>query len=508
MDPDDDFSGLWESEDEDEEYVFYEEDNDPDLPLLSLDELSTAVFSPGNVSYFYLQNELGLSEKAMWRITYEAGSALGMTASTIRHKVDVLRQTMNLSSLDIQSLLEQQPTLLHLSADGNLVPTMNFLKKELRLDASELRQLVLASPCILTYKESNLLAKIRFFTRDMGYSIKECRNLWLAQPKLVRAGVRSGLFPRLRFFTKEMEIPMAQLRRIVQKNPRILLYSLDNNLIPKLVFFLIMTLHMDTKQIQRLLLSFPALLDYNLENHILPIARYFLQDLEYSPVELGSVLLKFPRLWTYSLRKIKHVVGYLRYEVGLTGSQVKRVLFQAPQVISLREGHLKEKLDYLQVAFELTELQVQRVIVGMPTLLVLSLSSNLQPKRDYFLRAFDNDLNAVGEAVLRLPTLLGYSLDKRIKPRVEAIRRAGLDPSIITVGIPMKQDKFEGWLERRARKQRQIEKRKEEDLAVARTRAMLPLWKALPPAREELSKASKKETKRIVHWTRERRPPS
>ena len=507
---DDDFTSLWDNDDDDEqEYSFDEDDaeeysTDADLPVMSLDDLSVTIFSPKNVSYFYLQNELELSEKAMWRITYEAGSALGMTASTIRHKVDVLKQGMNLSLPNIQLLLERQPTLLHLSAEKNLIPTMEFLKTQLRLDKGDLRQLVLASPCILTYQKSNLLSKIRFFTRDMGYSVKECRNLWLSEPKLIRVGVSSGLVPRLRFLTKDMEMAMENVRRIVQKNPRILLYSLDNNIIPKLVFFLIMTLQMDTSQIQRLLLSYPALIDYNLEDHILPIARYFLQDLEYSPAELRSILLKFPRLWTYSLRKIKRVVGYLRYEVGLAGSQVKRVLFQAPQVISLRETHLKEKFVYLQDAFRLTEDQVQTVVAGMPTLLVLSLASNLQPKRDFLFEAFDYDLEALSAAVLRLPTLLGYSLDNRIRPRLEAIRQTGLDPARITVGIPMKQDKFEGWLKRRAAKHRSEEQQRGKGLEAARNRALYPLMKALPPAEMQTTDP---EPDRIVHWTRKRRNP-
>jgi mTERF domain-containing protein len=332
--------------------------------------------------------------------------------------------------------------------------------------------------------------------------VKECRELWLSEPKLPRVGVKTGLLPRFRFLTNELKIPLTKLRRIVQKHPRILLYSLENNLIPKLVVYLILTLSMEPSQVQRLLLSYPAFLDYNLENHILPISRYLVQELGYCPAELRSILLKFPRLMTYSLANIKHTAGFLRYEVGLTGVQVKRVLFQAPQVIGFREELVKEKMDFLQAAFGLTEEQVQKVVVGMPTVLVLSIADNLKPKQDYLMEAFENDLQAVGKAVLRLPTLLGYSLDKRIRPRLQAIRQTGLDPSRITVGIPMKQENFEGWLKRRAEKHQVEEQRHKE--VIARSSAAVPMLKDLSPARAE----EPKEPERIVNWTRERRLPS
>ena len=481
--------------DEEEEFILKDDDADNidehsenDMLAISLEDLKTAFAT--NVSYFYLQHELGLSEDAMWRITFEASSALGMTAKTIRHKVDVLRQGMNLTDSEIRSLLEQQPSLLHLSADENIRPTLKLLANSLHLTTDQLRQLVLSSPSILTYREATLRAKIRFFTRALGFSIDETRQLFYAEPKLLRAGVKTGLEPHLQFFLKELDFERQDIRRIVQKNPRILLYSLDNNLIPKLVFYLILTLHMEPPQVRRLLISYPDFVDFNLENHLLPMSRYFTQDLTYSLNELHAMLLKFPRLVTYSLRKIKYVVGFFRYQISMTASQVKRLLYQAPQVIGLSQANIEERITFFRESFGkdgLTEDELKQILAGMPTLLVLSIPNNLEPKRDYLLQAFDNDMQAVKEAVLKLPTLLGYSLDKRIRPRMEAILQAGLEPSRITVGIPMKQDKFERWLQRRDAANQKAQ----------RQRALV----FVPNKKVESS------SDRIMHWTRERRPP-
>lgn len=244
---------------------------------------------------------------------------------------------------------------------------------------------------------------------------------------------------------------------------------------------------MDKKQVQKLLLSYPQILDYNLERHILPISRYFIKDLGVSPTEFRGILLKFPRLLTHSLSKIKHVVGYLRFEVGLNAQQVKRVLYQAPQVIGLAtDTTLKAKVEFLRDAFELDDEQLRSIVAGMPTLAVLSIDLNLQPKVDFLRQAFADDRDALRDAVLRLPTLLGYSLDKRIRPRIVAILDAGLDVSRITVGIPMSEEKFQGWLQRRETKAL-LEKR----------RKAVP---ALAPAAPDVD-----PTGRIVHWTRDRR---
>lgn len=449
------------------------------ITALSLEDLSSI---STNVSYFYIKNELGLSEEAMWKITYEAGSALGMTTNTIRRKVEVLRDTMSLSDAEIISVLERHPTILHLSADKNISPTILFLLRMLELGRDDLRRLFVSEPSILSYTTANLNSKINFFVRIMGYSIGECRKVLLAEPKLLRVSVRTGLVPRMRFLVRDMEIPMRNLRAIVKKHPRILLYSLDDNLIPKLIFYLIMTLHMELDQVQKLLVTYPTILEYNLDRHILPITEFFVKDLSYQPAEFRSILLKFPRLMTHSLRKIKHLVGYLRFELGLTGSQVKRVLYQAPQIIGLNtDVSLKAKVEFLRDSLNLSDHELRRVVSGMPTLLVLSIDGNLRPKAEYLRNCFDGNEKDLRETILRLPTLLGYSLDKRIQPRMTAILQSELKAGSITVGIPMKEDKFDAWLVGRKREMKQ-------GLARAEGKAL--------PAIPDLSG-------RIVHWTRD-----
>ena len=441
--------------------------------VLSLQDLQN--FS-SDVSYFYLRDEIGLSEDAMWKITQKHGSVLGLKASNIREKLQVLRNGMGLNDQDVRTLISAQPSLLCLSARKNLSPTIVHLLRNLNLGRKELRRLVLGCPSLLSYSIHNLNQKIRFFKETMGFSDLECRRLLLEEPRLMSCSVETGLMPRLFFLQKELEIPIPDVCKIVKKNPIILMMSVNANLQPKLIFYFIMTIHLRLPEIKKLLLSYPKVLNYSLEDHIKPIHRYFL-SLGFSAHEFGRILLKFPRLVTYSLTKIKHIVGYLRYQLGLEASDVRRILYQAPQVVSLTTDNLQTKVDFLLQASCPYQQQQQRgggggedgggktssssssttsilrkLIVGMPTLLYLSIENNLEPKAKYLREQLGSE--ELSYALARQPSLLAYSLEKRIKPRLERIQEVGADGGSLTVGIPMKEENFENWLLGRARKAR------------------------------------------------------
>ena len=448
---------------------------------LSLDQLSESFAA--NVSYFYLQDELKLPDEALWRITYEAGSALGMTAATIRNKVDCLRKSLDLSDDDIRIIIGKQPTILHLSADKNIATTILFLVRSLDMGKSELRGIVLACPAILCYSKENLKSKIRFFTELAGFTVAETRSLFLAEPTLLRAGVKSALVPHMRFLKHDLLVTDDILfRRIVQGHPRILLYSLDANLVPKLIFYCISMLGMTATQVQKLLVDYPAFLSFHLDRHILPITNQFNQDLDMSAHEFCGVLLKFPRVISYSLKKIKRVLGYLRYELGFAGSDIKKIVKAWPPLFALSQSNLEKKVQCLRQAFSLSPEELRRVVVAKPNILRYNFDGALQPKIDYLRSSFGGNDALLREAVIKLPTLLGYSLDKRIRPRLEALLAHGVDPGRITVAIPMREEYFKTWLARRHEK---------DDMT---------------PSAIVLYDDTSSGDHRIMHWNRPRRP--
>lgn len=359
---------------------------------------------------------------------------------------------MNLSDEDVRNMLGKQPTLLHLSADRNLAPTILFLVRALDLSKSELRTMVMECPSILSYSLENLRKKIAFFAalNNGEDGIDSIRELLVGTPKLLLASVDTGLVPKLKFMTNEINFSLDEIRRLVKRNPKLLLYSLDENLREKIVFFFILQLHMEPQEVRRILLAYPQIMNYNLENHLKPISEYFMTELKFSAAEVGSITLKFPRLFSYSLFKIKHVIGFLRYELELDPRQVKRVFFQAPQVLGLGESSLKEKLNFLRNRLNLTTEELGLVLSKMPTLVCLGIESSLVPKLEYLEKTLLDERpqgnQLLREIILKQPTILGYSLHGRLQPRMEQLLKARIPPSKITVGITMSEIRFHKWL--------------------------------------------------------------
>ncbi|KAL3911248.1 MAG: hypothetical protein SGILL_007355, partial [Bacillariaceae sp.] len=486
---------------------------------ISLDSLSS------DLSYFYLRDELGLSEDVMWNIMENAPSVLGFKADTVRNKVQVLQSLMGLSDEDVRQVISAQPALLHLSAKKNISPTVLFLQRQLQVSKKELRTLLLGCPTLLNYSRANLNAKIvNFFQNIMGFTVAETRRLLLKEPKVLRGSVKTGLIPRLLFLHKEVQISSQDLRTIVKKNPRILAMNVDQNLQPKLIFFFILTLRMEPRDVSKLLVKYPQVLNYSLERHIMPIYQYFTNTLDLSTLEFVRILKRYPRLLTYSLTRIKRRLGYLRFELQLNAESIRRILYQSPQVISLSQENVETTVKFLLEAVAPNATQtldpdenyvmseesleiVQTVVSGMPSLLGLNIETSLQPKVDYLKSNMGQE--AFSRALLKSPLLLGYSLEKRIQPRMEMLLQGGVDPEKITIALPFKEEAFEAWLKGRIANAKQKRKAEEKQRP-----PMLQGTKAEEPKKEEeivietprgKNKVVVKDGGRILQWKRDER---
>ncbi|OEU10573.1 hypothetical protein FRACYDRAFT_247114 [Fragilariopsis cylindrus CCMP1102] len=437
-----------------------------------------------NLSYFYLRDELGLSEDVMWKITNHASSVLGLKAGTVRTKVELLQRLVGFTDSEIRQLITSNPALLQLSAKKNISPTILFWIRQLGIGKDELKTLILGCPSLLKYSRANISGKLSFFQITMGYSLSDCRNLLLKEPSVLTGSVKTGLIPRLDSSIKKL-------------NPNILRMSVDQNLQPKIIFYFMMTLRMDTTDVGKMLVKYPQILNYNLEHHILPIHHYLL-SLDFSTHEFSRILQKYPRVISFSLIRIKRQIGYLRFELNLEASAIRRILHQCPQVVSLGRENIERTVQFLLQAVvpgatlidnnsinndeddegnnddigngnssgngsngmvdtdnpDILSI-VQILLTGLPTLLGCSVDNNLEPKVDYLRERLGQE--ELSGALLRLPPLLGYSLEKRIRPRLEQILEAGIPGKRITVAITLKEDSFHDWLEKQQIKYKPIE---------------------------------------------------
>lgn len=253
------------------------------------------------------------------------------------------------------------------------------------------------------------------------------------------------------FFREEIHLSNEDIKKMLQKNSNIFAtYSLQQNITPKLMGLFAKKLLFEPVHFSKILLSYPQFLDRSLNHYLLPFTQYFLHDLNFSRFEFRTILTQFPKILSYSLKRIKHIAAYLRYEEGFNSVQVKRIFFQAPQIVCLKEEHLKEKINFVRTTLQLGggahDEQLRSIIAGMPSMLKCSLDSNLVPKTNFLLGAFHNSIDELREAILLQPTLLGYSLEKRIRPRMELLQQNGLEAKKITNAITLREDAFQLWL--------------------------------------------------------------
>ncbi|KAG7373519.1 mitochondrial transcription termination factor (mTERF) family protein [Nitzschia inconspicua] len=556
--------------------VQQQEEEDPSLVIIYTEEstnetksltptplpLSLEDISP-NLSYFYLRDELGLSEDIMWKITLNAPSVLGLKAETVRNKVKVLQSLMGLSDEEIRHVVSVQPTILQLSAKKNISPTVLYLQRQLDLSRKELRQLLVGNPSLLNYSLKNLHSKIvSFFQHTMGYTPAEVRKILLKDPWLLACSVHNGLLPRLEFLHREVKISSQDLRVILFKNPKILRMSVDQNLQPKLIFFFILTLRMSPKDVSKLLLKYPQILDYHLERHIRPIYQYLIQLELLSSYEFSNLLKRFPRFVTFSLARIKQRIGYLRYQLCLDAKSIRRILYQSPQAMSLSQENLETTIQFLletvapnatnttttlqydpeddpeidlELAFDKRYLEsdnddnyndddgdmewtmddeqyslhiIQTLISGMPSLLHLNVTTSLRPKVEYLRGVLGQD--ELSRALLTFPPLLGYSLENRIQPRLQKLVQAGIPGGKITFCLPMKEEAFNLWLERQREKvqiakttaQRRVPKGRDESPNTKTESEALSSSSSTTIVKEMVGNREIKDGGRIMHWRR------
>ena len=90
------------------------------------------------------------------------------------------------------------PTLLGLSYDSNLAPSLAALQKRLRLSEEGLRKVVMRLPQVLSYSyEANLAPKIQFLEEELELSTRALGEKVLAQPALLSCSLEHRYRPRL-----------------------------------------------------------------------------------------------------------------------------------------------------------------------------------------------------------------------------------------------------------------------------------------------------------------------
>ena len=111
-----------------------------------------------------------VGEETMMRITFQHPTVLGLSVEdNIRPTLRFLAESLHLDGRAVVNICRLHPPLLHLNVDTNLRPTVGWFCKRLDLSPVQLGQIVAKFPSMLGYSiELNLEPKVAFLTRALA----------------------------------------------------------------------------------------------------------------------------------------------------------------------------------------------------------------------------------------------------------------------------------------------------------------------------------------------------
>jgi mTERF domain-containing protein len=234
----------------------------------------------GGTAYYYLGSTLGLGEDAMVRITLSHPTILGLSVEdNIRPTLAWFVEALHITGDEVVEMVRRQPEILQLSVVENLEPTLEWFQLRLGLNPRAMgAHVVRKFPAVLCYNcEEGLERKVSFLVEALGLEdgVELGRLVVKKHPSLLSASVSWNLMPKVEFLTKEfgLQTEDGSLLKAVAAVPNLLSLSLEQNLRPKAHFFhedLGFTVE-DCKKLVRLC---PVIFALSLDARLLPLVAY------------------------------------------------------------------------------------------------------------------------------------------------------------------------------------------------------------------------------------------
>jgi mTERF len=246
---------------------------------------------------------------------------------------------------------------------------------------------------------------------------------------------------------------------------------LDRKRLRGLLNFLGNKLGCSSLETRKIMLSYPKLLSYNVKR----FEEVFDYLVPY--VDARLMIKRWPILLTYSVQgRIHPGVIFLQ---SLGDTRWNRILLKYPQVVThsvenvlmprlqflermlnipsakqlvthyppllwLSSDLIEAKFLFLQESLDLTQEETEMIIETYPQILGLSVDNNLKIKISYLQTYLSTE--QLRDIVLYQPALLAYSLERRIRPRLEQLRDVNIEFAYAPAYLmSMTDDKFQAW---------------------------------------------------------------
>lgn len=424
------------------------------------------------------EDDMDLEERKKERAMISLGSSIGLSRNEaldflrnypqLHTEVDNLNlrilyfmNEMGITKQKLYQMIMQQPGLTATSLlDDELKSTIEVLQSELNLTTDEVWKLTTKSfPQIMRYNRNDLRRKLSFYRFELKLTEKELKRLVLIQPGVLRH-LPCELQETLDTFKIELDCTAADFKAMILKFPLLLTYSTKSKLLPCLKYIkqseigiglglikragdpsttsLSTTIEKETlikKRVKAILLQYPNLLAFSIDNNIKPTIQFLLNDIGLSVTQVGKVIWRFPEVLGLSIEnnlrpKIKYLTKSLHITTSSssTNNNLASLIERDPRILGFNMiSSFPIKINFFINELYFTIDELRTLFIKRPQILTLSISSNIKPKIDYYKENCHYlTTQELKQWILDNPAELTFNLKNRIIPRLHVLKENNL----------------------------------------------------------------------------------
>lgn len=263
----------------------------------------------------------------------------GRRIDVVMAKVEFLR-SIGVKPQHLPPVLASWPQLLSHECD-DLASVVEYLKS-IGLTHKEILAIIVKHPDVLGQSVELGLQKIVTFLEEIGSSPKDVKTLITRHPNLLLQDVR-GKLGLLVDYLVSAGIQKKHIGPLFVKRPVLINSDTEKDLLPVIDY--LKSLNATADDIDKIITSFPGLFCYDLEKDFRPAVSQ-LESLGVDPSLMGKIFRRYPQLLKNRMKFGSKV--QLLLKLGLEKEDLGRTIYNAPQLLGLREEKWRPTVKFLE----------------------------------------------------------------------------------------------------------------------------------------------------------------
>mmetsp|Transcript_20331 Transcript_20331/g.30530 ORF Transcript_20331/g.30530 Transcript_20331/m.30530 type:complete len:959 (-) Transcript_20331:657-3533(-) len=332
------------------------------------------------------------------------------------------------------------PQFLSLHYEDSRKPSMIYFYKSLHIPPisinearTELRQYCLgcdaSDVCSFAYLHS------------LGVSWDQIRMLLEAFPTLTYSerdpswdlldrSMRSELGEEmLHYLRKRLQISNADVHSMLKVHSRLSSYRVEN--IASTLDALQFRLNLSSSELNRVVLRMPSIIGIHVNNTVTTSSldrkiNFFLKEVQLSPHQLKTAVLKQPSLLQYSLESLRSKCDFLVEELAIPESSLARIISASPVTLGLSlDQNLRPTVATLKGRCNLSSRELGEIVITCPTILALSQKRKIEPCLTFLSTNLLISSNTeLGNVIKRAPRILQQGIDTSLARKITMLKEA------------------------------------------------------------------------------------